>query len=456
LAAVTLLSTRGLSRHFGGLNAVERVDLAIERGEIRAIIGPNGAGKTTLVGVICGRISPSAGRITFEDQDITHLSAWRRVALGIAYTFQVTSVFANLTCFDNVALAVQHRKNPGSSRAPLLDEIMHQLERVGLQHRAQALAATLPYGHQRLLELALGLALHPKLLILDEPTQGLSDAEIAGFCALVRDIAGDTTVLLIEHNMPVVMDLAHRITVMENGRILAEGSPHEIRHDTEVQVLRDLSLGVQRGEILCLLGRNGAGKTTALKTMMGLIKPRSGQIFLGERELTRLPPHEFPKLGIAYVPQGRRLFSELTVAENLTIGLMARRQADDVRERVLNVFPALKARLDQISGTLSGGEQEMLAVARALCLDPQVLLLDEPTEGLMPSMIQAVLTVIRQLKENGVAVVLVEQRVESALSVADRVAFLENGVLRAITTPEAVHQDPAALQHYVGVGLSQS
>jgi branched-chain amino acid transport system ATP-binding protein len=223
-----------------------------------------------------------------------------------------------------------------------------------------------------------------------------------------------------------------------------------------VQVLRDLSLEVQAGEILCLLGRNGAGKTTTLKTMMGLIKPRSGRIFLGERELTRLPAHQFPKLGIAYVPQGRRLFSDLTVFENLTIGLMARNRGEEVRERVLDIFPALRPRLDQVSGTLSGGEQEMLAVARALCLDPQVLLLDEPTEGLMPSMIQAILTVLRQLKAQGVAIVLVEQRVESALSVADRVAFLENGLLRAVTTPQAVHSDPAALQHYVGVGSSQS
>ena len=222
-----------------------------------------------------------------------------------------------------------------------------------------------------------------------------------------------------------------------------------------VQVLRDLSLEVQAGEILCLLGRNGAGKTTTLKTMMGLIKPRSGRIFLGERELTRLPAHQFPKLGIAYVPQGRRLFSDLTVFENLTIGLMARNRGEEVRERVLDIFPALRPRLDQVSGTLSGGEQEMLAVARALCLDPQVLLLDEPTEGLMPSMIQAILTVLRQLKAQGVAIVLVEQRVESALSVADRVAFLENGLLRAVTTPQAVHSDPAALQHYVGVGSSR-
>jgi branched-chain amino acid transport system ATP-binding protein len=235
LAAVTLLTTQALSRHFGGLNAVDRVDLTLRRGEIRAIIGPNGAGKTTLVGMICGRVIPSAGRIAFEDRDITHLSAWRRVALGIAYTFQITSVFANLTCFDNVALAVQHRHSPGRSRTRLVDEVMQQLERVGLRHRAQVIAATLPYGHQRLLELALGLSLQPKLLILDEPTQGLSDAEIADFCGLVRAIASEATVLLIEHNMPVVMELAHRITVMENGRILAEGAPEDIRSDREVQ-----------------------------------------------------------------------------------------------------------------------------------------------------------------------------------------------------------------------------
>ena len=219
-----------------------------------------------------------------------------------------------------------------------------------------------------------------------------------------------------------------------------------------VQVLRQVSLEVAPGEVLCLLGRNGAGKTTLLKTMIGLVKPRAGRIQLDGRELTRLAPHEFPRLGIAYVPQGRRLFAELTVEENLTIGLMARRRGEDARERALALFPALRSRLGQVSGTLSGGEQEMLAIARALCLEPTLLLLDEPTEGLMPSMIQAILGAIRELKSQGVAIVLVEQRVESALSVADRIAFLETGVLRAIVQPEAVHADPALVQHYVGVG----
>jgi branched-chain amino acid transport system ATP-binding protein len=220
-----------------------------------------------------------------------------------------------------------------------------------------------------------------------------------------------------------------------------------------VQVLRGLSLELAPGEVLCLLGRNGAGKTTTLKAIMGLIKPRAGRILLGETDLTRLPAHEIPRRGIAYVPQGRRLFSELTVEENLTIGLMARNSGRQALERVLALFPILKERLRQTSGTLSGGEQEMLAVARALCLEPRVLLLDEPTEGLMPTMIAAILQTVRALKAEGVATILVEQRVEAALAVADRVAFIENGVARETATPSALRADPALLHRYVGVGL---
>ncbi|MGH6881302.1 ABC transporter ATP-binding protein [Hypericibacter sp.] len=220
-----------------------------------------------------------------------------------------------------------------------------------------------------------------------------------------------------------------------------------------VQVLRDLSLSVAPGEVLCLLGRNGAGKTTTLKTIMGLIKPRSGRVLFGEVELSGLPAHEIPRRGIAYVPQGRRLFAELTVEENLTIGLMTRDRGASVRERVLALFPVLKARLAQAAGTLSGGEQEMLAVARALCLEPSVLLLDEPTEGLMPSMIATILDTVRLLKTQGVATILVEQRVEAALSVADRVAFIENGTVKQTSDVAGLRSDPTPLQRYVGVGL---
>jgi branched-chain amino acid transport system ATP-binding protein len=223
----------------------------------------------------------------------------------------------------------------------------------------------------------------------------------------------------------------------------------------EVQALRDLSLELAPGEVLCLLGRNGAGKTTTLRAIMGLMRPRSGHIYLGDTELTALPAHEIPKRGIAYVPQGRRLFAELTVEENLTIGLMARRRGAETRARALALFPALQERLQQVSGTLSGGEQEMLAVARALCLEPELLLLDEPTEGLMPSMIVAILKAVRTLKAEGVATILVEQRVEAALTVADRIAFIENGTARETATPAALMADPTPLHRYVGMGLQR-
>jgi branched-chain amino acid transport system ATP-binding protein len=230
-----LLVTKALKRHFGGLKAVDGVDFSLMPGEIRAVIGPNGAGKTTFVSLVCGRIEPSAGEIVFDGEDITALPAHRRVRLGIAYTFQITSIFPNLSVYDNVALPVQRTLTDGRSRGAVRSGVMEALERTGLADRASMPAGQLAYGHQRLLEVAMGLALKPRLLILDEPTQGLSDGEIEDFVLLVREIAQDATVLLIEHNMPLVMQLAHRITVFNAGKILAEGTPDEIRADAAVQ-----------------------------------------------------------------------------------------------------------------------------------------------------------------------------------------------------------------------------
>jgi len=220
----------------------------------------------------------------------------------------------------------------------------------------------------------------------------------------------------------------------------------------EVQVLHGLSLALHKGEVLCVLGRNGAGKTTLLKAVMGLVPASAGSIRLGERELVGLPAHEVPQAGIAYVPQGRRLFAEMSVAENIEIGLMARGKGRAVREAVLDLFPILRERLNQRSGTLSGGEQQMLAMARALCLEPDVLLLDEPTEGLMPSMIAKIRDTVAALRGRGVSTILVEQRVDAVLPVADRVLFVENGRSRETVDVEALRANPALVHRYVGVG----
>lgn len=217
------------------------------------------------------------------------------------------------------------------------------------------------------------------------------------------------------------------------------------------QVLRDLSLRVESGEILCLLGRNGAGKTTTMQAIMGLLPLMSGAVLLDGKDLSQLPAHEVPRHGIGYIPQGRRLFSGLTVAENLEIGLMARGSGRDTLEEVLDLFPRLRERYRQRAQTLSGGEQQMLATARALCLRPKVLLLDEPTEGLQPSMIEAIRQVIVKMRATGVAILLVEQRIDAVLSVADRVAFIENGRGGAVMDAEALRQDHSIVERYIGV-----
>lgn len=227
----SLLSTHGLGRDFSGLCAVHAVDFDLPEGQIRALIGPNGAGKTTFVSMLIGSIAPSAGRVEFDGRDITHLPAHRRVAFGMAYTFQVTSIFLRLTLAENVALAARRRLHGDAVAA----EVGAALERVGLADHATEIAGNLSYGHQRLLEIAMGLAQRPRLLILDEPTQGLADSEIEAFKSLIRNLAPETTILLIEHNMGVVMDLAERITVLDFGAVLAEGSPSEIHSNAAVQ-----------------------------------------------------------------------------------------------------------------------------------------------------------------------------------------------------------------------------
>ena len=228
-----LLSARGLSRNFGGLKAVDNVDFDLPAGEVRALIGPNGAGKTTFVGMLSGRIPASAGSVTFDGRDITALPAHRRIRAGMAYTFQITSVFSRLPVAENVALALRWRT--GDDVAATNRQVAEALERVGLADRADQLAGDLSYGHQRLLEIAMGLSQQPRLLILDEPTQGLADSEIADFVALIRGLAGDMTILLIEHNINVVMQTADAITVLNFGAMLANGTPSEIRNNAAVQ-----------------------------------------------------------------------------------------------------------------------------------------------------------------------------------------------------------------------------
>ena len=234
MAAVSLLETRGLCKSFGGIMAVDNVDFELPEGQIRALIGPNGAGKSTFVSAVCGRIRAGRGTVHFVGRNVSGLPSHRRIALGMAYTFQITSVFSNLTVRENVALGIRRAFRTGSNETDC--RVLEVLERVGIEGLARQSAGDLSYGHQRLLEIAMGLGQRPRLFILDEPTQGLAESEVEEFKQLLRSLAGETTILLIEHNMNVVMETADYITVMDSGRVLAEGKPADIRANEDVQV----------------------------------------------------------------------------------------------------------------------------------------------------------------------------------------------------------------------------
>jgi branched-chain amino acid transport system ATP-binding protein len=233
MAAVNILETKGLTKIYGGLSANTDVDFTLARGKVTALIGPNGAGKSTFVGMVSGRTEATRGQVFFEGRDISKLPAHKRIQLGLAYTFQITSIFRGLSVYENVALAAG-RTLAGTPQI-LDDKVRTVLERVGISERADQISGDLSYGHQRILEIAMGLAQDPKIFILDEPTQGLAETEVDDFITLIRSLAGETTILLIEHNMKVVMGTADFITVLDQGMVLAEGSPKDIHENAAVQ-----------------------------------------------------------------------------------------------------------------------------------------------------------------------------------------------------------------------------
>ncbi len=240
--AEPLLDIRGISKRFGGLVATDSVSLEVAAGEIHALIGPNGAGKTTLIAQISGSLAPDAGTIRFRGTDITHLAQHARVTAGLARSYQVTSIFRGFSVRDNLALAVQARSGsslsfwrPVAAERALFDEAAAIAARVGLEARLDALAATLAHGEQRALEVGLALATRPALVLLDEPMAGMGPEESQAMIALIDRIRATVTVLLVEHDMDAVFRLADRISVLVNGRVIATGTPEEIRADAEVR-----------------------------------------------------------------------------------------------------------------------------------------------------------------------------------------------------------------------------
>ncbi len=484
-----LLEVDGVTKFFGGLAAVNGAKFAVGAGELRSVIGPNGAGKTTLFNVLTGLLPADDGRARFDGAVITGLPPHRIVARGVSRSFQIVSVFQALSVFENVRLAVQ-AKHPRrfamlADSARLADvsaEAARLLAAVGLADRADTPAAALSHGDQRLLEIAIALATRPQLLLLDEPLAGLSASDRVRVAQLIRTMRGGVTIVLIDHDIDQVLALSDRITVLHQGRVIAEGAPADIQKNAEVQaaylghlrvdenvaaararpqtppllavngvdafygkshVLHAVSLEIFSGEVVALLGRNGAGKTTTLAAITGVVPPRRGRVLYRERDVAGWPPEAIARLGIGLVPQGRHIFPNLSVLENLTIARRGR--GPWTLERVFDAFPRLRDLRESSGGTLSGGELQMLAIARALMGNVELLLLDEPFEGLAPAIVEAVWNVLRSLKGE-TTLLLVEQSADLALALAERAYVINNGAI-AWSGDAATLRSESALRH---------
>ncbi len=470
-----VLAAQNIVKHFGGIKAVQGVDIAVADRTLHALIGPNGAGKTTAFNLLSGLFAPDSGKVELLGRSIAGRTPEAIASAGIGRSFQITNLFPTLSVNENIRLAVQGRHprrfDPWTDARSIADinrETDAVIRYLGLAGIERAEAGALSYGGQRLLDMGVALATAPRILLLDEPLAGLAAAERERIGAIIKRISTDLPVLLVEHDIDRVFQLADRVTVMNEGRVLLDGTVEDARSSARVQevyigsgaaaiaarpraaaaqaepllevagidtfygkshILNDVSFTLHRNEIIALLGRNGAGKSTLLKTLIGIAPPANGSIKLAGHELAGRPSAECARLGIGYVPQGRGLFAGMSVEQNLELGGLKRQTGHGVhwtRERVYDYFPRIRERLDSPADYLSGGEQQMVAVARALSGDVRVLLLDEPFEGLAPAVVEQLFETFDRLRKE-VAIVIVDHHLDLALALSDTTVALERG-----------------------------
>jgi branched-chain amino acid transport system ATP-binding protein len=493
----SVLEVRGLHKRFGSLVVAADVHLDVQPFRLHSLIGPNGAGKTTFFNMLTGLLHADAGEIRFDGHVITHLPVHRRIRLGLSRSFQILSVFRNLTTFENVRVAVQAQSRLQNSLwrdayqlADINARTWSLLAAVGLDERAAEPCANLSHGEQRLLEIAIALATDAKLLLLDEPLAGLAEADREVVGALIRQLAATHAVLLIEHDIDRVLALSDRITVLHQGRVIADGKPADVANHQDVVtaymgtaraggpqptvradvprpipmspilqleqvragysgslVLTDLDLVVREGEAVALLGRNGVGKTTMLRAITGTVHKSAGRIIMDGKDITHARPHEINRLGISIVPEGRRLFPNLNVMENLQI---AARPGGASFEEIFDLFPKLRMLQRSRAESLSGGERQMLAIARALTVPSRLILLDEPFEGLAPAIVQEVMDALVRLRGRA-AMIIVEHHAETVLPIVDRAYVLVNGQVAYEGGAKALEADAALQARLLGL-----
>jgi branched-chain amino acid transport system ATP-binding protein len=515
-----LLSARGLVKRFGGVAAVDGVDMVVLPGKPVAVIGPNGAGKSTLLKLIAGELRPDQGELLLDGRPRGRARCHQIARRGVALAHQVPLPFARLTVRENVRVGALHRHGVKLSSREVVDGV---LERCGLMNRSERLAGSLTLLDLKRLELARALSLEPKLLLLDEVAAGLVGSELRTIIELVAGIRDEgVTLIVVEHVEGVVRELVEQVIVLDWGKMIAEGTPAEIAGNALVRevyfgverpspsfpgagasittaerrprrggepgasgaagllpapfhagaalalrgasagygsilALRDIDFEVAPGAIVAVLGANGAGKSTLAGTISGLVPLRAGRVELDGEDVSALAAHERARRGIAHCQEGRRLFPGLSVEENLIIAARsgpADEQLEERRRWVQELFPILVQRRKQQAHTLSGGQQQMVAVARALMACPRLVVFDEISLGLAPAAIDALYEAIAEISRAGISIVLVEQNVHRSLSLADRAYVLERGRVSFAGDPRELLDERRLEAAYFGFGAA--
>jgi branched-chain amino acid transport system ATP-binding protein len=510
-AGAPVLEGRNLAKQFGGIQAVNDVSVHVSPGEILALIGPNGAGKSTLINLLGGLMRPDTGTVWFDGGDVTRLGVEGRSHRGLLRTYQHVHAFRSFTVREALRLSATtaRARHAGGVAARTTDTAA----RFGITDSLDRELGELSYGVQKVVNLALVSLNNPKALLLDEPFAGITREDVLRLSAVIKGFAEQGTgVCIVEHDMEAVLELSDRVEVLDVGRTIFRGTPEAVRGDAEVRrvylgdsgadalsapsapdasgepavaasppaqpaaddrtellrvsslrsgygqqidVLRGVEMVARRGELVAIVGPNGAGKTTLLKTISGLVRSRSGTVTVGSQELTRLPIHGVVKRGVIYVPEGREVFSPLTVAENLRLGAFSHPEGqEEMWHTVLELFPRLAERLSQRAGSLSGGEQQMLAIGRGLMSQPRLLLVDEPTLGLAPVLVDALGDWLTEVRDRlGTTVIIAEQSAKLARGLCDRMYVLVGGRVLAERGKEGF-SDEELFTMYLGTDSS--